>query len=105
MKKTLFLILSGCIVIFSIICICSGPIITLTHFTSLTWKTLNCQEKSDKVKDYEDQNKDEDTIKDAKKDRNKCNRMKATYGLEYSSLIVDVICRICLYSFRFVTLL
>ena len=92
MKKTLFLILSGCIVIFSIICICSGPIITLTHFTSLTWKTLNCQEKSDKVKDYEDQNKDEDTIKDAKKERNLCNREKAMYGLEYSSLIVDVIC-------------
>ena len=91
MKKTLFLILSGCIVIFSIICICSGPIITLTHLTSMNWKTLNCQELEDKYKEAKKGN-DEDEIKDAKKAKNKCNRSKAMYGLEYSSLIVDVIC-------------
>jgi len=92
MKKTLFLILSGCIVIFSIICICCGPIITGVIPRASVWKIQNCQQKADLVKDYEDQNKDKDTIKDAKKDRNKCNREKAMYGLEYSSLIVDVIC-------------
>jgi len=92
MKKTLFLILSGCIVIFSIICICCGPIITGVIPTSGTWKTLNCQEKADLVKEYEDQDKDDATIKSAKKERNKCNREKAMYGLEYSSLIIDVIC-------------
>ena len=92
MKKTLFLILSGCIVIFSIICICCGPIITGVIPRASIWRTQNCQQKADLVKDYEDQNKDKDTIKDAKRARNKCNREKAMYGLEYSSLIVDVIC-------------
>jgi len=92
MKKTLFLILSGCIVIFSIICICCGPIITGVIPRASIWRTQNCQQKADLVKAYEDQNQDKDIIKSAKKDRNKCNREKAMYGLEYSSLIVDVIC-------------
>jgi len=92
MKKTLFLILSGCIVIFSIICICCGPIITGVIPRASIWRTQNCQQKADLVKAYEDTNQDKDTIKSAKKDRNKCNREKAMYGLEYSSLIVDVIC-------------
>jgi len=91
MKKTLFLILSGCIVIFSIICICCGPVITGVIPESYEWKTLNCQEKEDAYKEAKKGN-DEDIIKAAKKERNKCNRHKAMYGLEYSSLIVDVIC-------------
>ena len=91
MKKTLFLILSGCIVIFSIICICSGPIITGVIPTSGTWKTLNCQEKTDAYNEAKKGN-NEAIIKSAKKAKNKCNREKAMYGLEYSSLIIDVIC-------------
>jgi len=86
MKKTLFLILSGCIVIFSIICICCGPIITGVIPSADDWKTKNCQKLAD---DYKAENdKDQKEIK--KKAKNKCNRDKAMYGLEYSSLIFDV---------------
>ena len=88
MKKTLFLILSGVIVIFSIICICSGPVINGIIPKSLEWRTENCQRWSDA---YKDEN-DKDTKESYKKARNKCNREKAMYGLEYSSLIIDVIC-------------
>ena len=92
MKKTLFLILSGVIVIFSIICICSGPVINGVIPLSNSWKTKNCQILSDEVKNLEDKKSDKSDIKKKKKERNKCNRDKAMYGLEYSSLIVDVIC-------------
>ena len=92
MKKTLFLILSGAIVIFSIICICSGPIINGIIPLAGYWRTENCKQKSDFYKEAKDKNLDKDTIETRKKARNKCNREKAMYGLEYSSLIIDVIC-------------
>ena len=88
MKKTLFLILSGAIVIFSIICISSGPVINDIIPNYKIWRTENCQRWSDAYK--EENNKD--TKEQYKKFRNKCNREKAMYGLEYSSLIIDVIC-------------
>ena len=100
MKKTLFLILSGAIVIFSIIwlsgaivifsiiCISSGPVINGIIPNYKIWRTENCQRWSDAYK--EENNKD--TKEQYKKFRNKCNREKAMYGLEYSSLIIDVIC-------------
>ena len=88
MKKTLFLILSGAIVIFSIICICSGPVINGIIPNYNIWRTENCQRWSDAYKEANNQ----DTKEGYKKYRNKCNREKAMYGLEYSSLIIDVIC-------------
>ena len=91
MKKTLFLILSGAIVIFSIICICSAPIISGVIPLSGSWKTENCQKLTDEYKQKKEGN-DKDAIEKAKKERNKCNREKAMFGLEYSSLIIDVIC-------------
>jgi len=91
MKKTLFLILSGCIVIFSIICICCGPIITSVIPTSDAWKTLNIQRISDSIKILKDRGTEESVLKPLKKTRNQLNRYKAMYGLEYSSLIIDVI--------------
>ena len=90
MKKTLFLIFSGAIVIFSIISICSAPIINNILPNSDDWKTHNCQYESDELKNLEKNNADKDTIKAQKKIRNQCNREKAMYGLEYSSLILDV---------------
>jgi len=87
MKKTLFLILSGCIVIFSIICICCGPIITGVIPDSDDWNNKNCQILADEYK----AETNEITKESKKKLRNKCNRDKAMYGLEYSSLIFDVI--------------
>ena len=90
MKKTLFLIFSGVIVIFSIISICSAPIINKILPDSDDWKSHNCQYQSDILKNLEKNNADKDYIKAQKKIRNQCNREKAMYGLEYSSLILDV---------------
>jgi len=83
MKKTLFLVFSGAILIFTIISICCAPIINGDIINASSWKTNNCKLK-------------EDTYKIAKTDSNKkeknlCNRQKAMYGLEYSSLLIDVI--------------
>ena len=90
MKKTLFLVFSGAIVIFSIISICSAPIINNVLPVSASWKTHNCQYQSDILKNLEKTNAGEDSIKLRKKIKNQCNREKAMYGLEYSSLILDV---------------
>ena len=93
MKKTLFLILSGVTTLFSIISICSGPIISKTIPNSINWRIKNCQKLSDEYDDLKEKNSnDKDAIEKAKKERNKCNREKAMYGLEYSSLIIDLVC-------------
>ena len=83
MKKTLFLVFSGAIVIFTIISICSAPIINGDIIGASSWKTLNCKLAEDIY----------NLIKNDvnKKSKNLCHRKKAMYGLEYSSLIIDVI--------------
>ena len=83
MKKTLFLVFSGAILIFSIISICSSPIINGDIIGASSWKALNCKLEEDKY----------NLIKsdDNKKSKNLCQRKKAMYGLEYSSLTIDVI--------------
>jgi hypothetical protein len=83
MKKTLFLVFSGVIVIFTIISICCAPIINGDIIDASSWKSANCKGLEDIYK----LNKNEDN----KKAKNFCNRKKAMYGLEYSSLILDVI--------------
>ena len=83
MKKTLFLVFSAAILIFTIISICCAPIINGDIINAGNWKTENCKLKEDEYKlDKTDTNK---------KAKNLCNRQKAMYGLEYSSLIIDVI--------------
>ena len=82
MKKTLFLVLSGVIVIFTIITICCAPIINGDIINASSWKDANCKFLEDIYK----LNKNDDN----KKAKNLCNRKKAMYGLEYSSLILDV---------------
>ena len=83
MKKTLFLVFSGAIVIFTIIAICSAPIINGDIIAANSWKNNNCKLLEDIYElDKSDANK---------KAKNLCNRKKAMYGLEYSSLILDVI--------------
>ena len=83
MKKTLFLVFSGAILIFTIISICCAPIINGDIIGASGWKTNNCKYYEDVYKsDKNDVNK---------KAKNLCNRQKAMYGLEYSSLIIDVI--------------
>jgi len=83
MKKTLFLVFSGAILIFTIISICCAPIINGDIIGASGWKTKNCKYYEDVYKlDKTDANK---------KAKNLCNRQKAMYGLEYSSLIIDVV--------------
>jgi hypothetical protein len=100
MNKTLFLIFSAAIFIFSVICICSAPIINkvfINAYNSLDWGYLNCQKESDDYKiAKEAANALSGDVKDkylklAKKPLNLCNRNKAVYGLEHSSLIIDII--------------
>ena len=84
MKKTLFLVFSACIVVFSIISICTAPIINgvLKEASQESWKTRNCKLEEDKYKISKTDAQ--------KKEKNKCYREKAMYGLEYSSLILDI---------------
>ena len=93
MKKTLFLVFSACIVVFSIISICTAPIINGVLKEASGWGTLNCKYEEDYYKSIKDNdhtaNRD-DNLKAQKKVKNKCNRQKAMYGLEYASLILDV---------------
>ena len=91
MKKTLFLVFSAAIVIFSIISICCAPIINGVLTESYSWKTENCKKESDEYKYMKDHSGTDDQIKAQKKVLNQCNRHKAMYGLEYSSLILDVV--------------
>ena len=90
MKKTLFLVFSGAIVIFSIISICSAPIINHVLPGSSGWNTNNCKLQSDYYKYIDKNGATEEVKKEKKKVINQCNREKAMYGLEYSSLIIDV---------------
>jgi len=96
MKKTLFLVFSACIVVFSIISICTAPIINgiLSEASDNSWKTQNCKLEEDKYKNIKDNKNYPDRDNELKKQKkvvNKCNREKAMYGLEYSSLILDII--------------
>ena len=93
MKKTLFLVFSACIVVFSIISICTAPIINGVLTEANSWGTNNCKLKGDEYKNIKDNsnapNKDI-LLEEKKKEKNKCNREKAMYGLEYSALILDI---------------
>ena len=94
MKKTLFLIFSAAIVIFSVICICSAPILNKIFFETFNasgWGCLNCKAYSDEYKDAKKLTSDKKALKPYKHALNLCNRKKAVYGLEYASLILDVI--------------
>ena len=99
MKKTLFLIFSATIVIFSVICIGSSPLInkvSTSAYDSADWGYLNCKRRADEYKKEKDTTSltgdDKDKyLKPFKHSLNVCNRQKAVYGLEYSSLVLDAI--------------
>jgi len=93
MKKTLFLIFSAAIVIFSVICIGSSPLInkvTISAYDSSDWGYKNCKILSDDYKKTKETTSEEKTLKPLKHNLNVCNRKKAVYGLEHASLILDV---------------
>jgi hypothetical protein len=100
MKKTLFLIFSAAIVIFSVICLVSSPLINKVTisgvYNSLGWGYLNCKKESDDYKKEKDTTSLTGDAKDKylkpyKHALNLCNRKKAVYGLEHASLILDII--------------
>ena len=89
MNKELFLILSGCILAFTIVAMCTGPVIHLGN--ALDWATANCKEISDEISYYKNHDASKDDLKKYKRKKNSCLRKKALYGLEYSALIIDLV--------------
>jgi hypothetical protein len=86
-KVLIFLILSIVIVAFSVISLCSGPIINKSIALSVGWPYDNCQKYADdeeKATDLNDQY-------ESHREKTLCQRRKAMYGLEYASFIFDVI--------------
>ena len=93
MNKTLiFFCVSCCLLVFSIIVICTGPVIT--GIVDDSWRSLNCQHYSDEHKHVK-KNQAEGDFKDAllkhlKEGQHFCERKKALYGLEYAALVSDL---------------
>jgi len=95
MNKTLiFFCISCCLLIFSIIVVCTGPIIT--GIVGGSWKNQNCQRYSDHRKHIDDEkiisdkNIRDEFKKYLKQGQHLCERQKAMYGLEYASLVSDL---------------
>lgn len=93
-KILIFLCLSSSILVLSFIVICISPIINNFRITSngwsfSLWRNLNCKIISDVLEDTDTIKLDE--IQKMKKIKNLCHRKKGMYGLEYSSLIIDII--------------
>jgi hypothetical protein len=89
MNNNLFFVLISCVSIcFTIIVICNGPIINgLVKFSP----DDNCKKLSDEYNNAKKtSNLNDEQKKGYKRIINKCNRKKAMYGLEYSSLILDI---------------
>jgi len=92
MDKTLiFLCIASALLIFSIIVVNTSPAI---NGVAGEWRDLNCKRYSD----YHDYIKKKDTyankdehLKLSKEGRNLCKRRKAMYGLEYSSIVCDIV--------------
>ena len=97
MNKTLiFFCISCCLVIFSIIVICTGPIISNILVEVAGWKLLNnCKSYSDSRKYFDEKNLVTDDLKKEllkylKEGQHLCERRNAFVGLEYASVIVDL---------------
>lgn len=91
--KLFFLISSLALIVLTIVTICTAPNIGRITNTS---PTENCQEyideydyKKEKYKNPNDNQQEE--LNHIKQDSNLCKRRKAVYGLEYSSLIIDIV--------------
>ena len=89
MNNNLFFVIFSCVSIcFTIIVICNGPVIN--NIVSIN-PSKNCKQYSDQYDQYKKAGiLNEASKKYLKKQLHKCNRDKAMYGLEYSSLIMDI---------------
>lgn len=89
-KSLIFLCISVCILIFSLITIFTAPFINKinddrTQFSK--WRNLNC-------KYYSDQKKEAislDDLQNFEKTKNLCYRQKAAYNLEFASFVINLI--------------
>ena len=86
-KIFIFLLISTVIVVFSVISFGSAPIINKTIKSSYKWAYGNCQYKADQEEKATDLN----AQYSHHRAKTLCQRKKAMYGLEYASLIFDVI--------------
>lgn len=91
-----FFICASLILVLSVVSICLAPI--MNGFLGSGWGTKSCQLLSDdydysKKNIYTDKNNDDHKKKldDMKKKINVCKREKAMHGLEYGSLVCDVV--------------
>lgn len=85
-KIVIFLFIALAILIFSIISICVAPVFNNILGNFSDWGQINCQKYADKAKfskDLDERFKNEYL-------RDLCYRKNAMYGLEYSSLIIDI---------------
>ena len=85
-KIVIFLFIALAILIFSIISICVAPVFNNILGNFSDWGQLNCQRYADIAKFSKDL--DQRFINEYKRDL--CYRKNAMYGLEYSSLIIDI---------------
>ena len=91
MNKTLFFFLSALAMLtFSIITICISPVINSNPNLQYD-RSSNCKKLSDVYKNLKDNNEPKLTLDHQKQELNICNRQKAMIGLEYASLILDIV--------------
>ena len=97
MNNNLFFLCCGvAFLVFSIIVICTAPIITGVLPQSSGWNTQNCKELSDAYDIYEKTHKNptesqKNSMESKKRDIHLCRRHNAMYSLEYTAAIFDVI--------------
>ena len=97
MNNNLFFLCCGvAFLVFSIIVICTAPIITGAHLQSGTWNIRICKELSDNYDIYEKVYKNptevqKNRLEEKKRDFHLCRRQNAMYSMEYTSVIFDVI--------------
>ena len=97
MNNNLFFLCCGvAFLVFSIIVICTAPIITGAHLQSGTWNIRICKELSDDYDIYEKVYKNptevqKNRLEEKKRDFHLCRRQNAMYSMEYTSVIFNVI--------------
>ena len=97
MNNNLFFLCCGiAFFVFSIIVICTAPIITGVLPQSSAWNTKNCKTLSDAYDIFEKTHKNPSEsekiqMETDKRDIHLCRRQNAMYSMEYTSVIFDVI--------------
>lgn len=91
MKKLIFFLIASAILIFSIIIVNIAPIINGKINNSDTWFTQSCGQLSDNYKYGKEQTNDEDILKPLRKNKDRCYRKQAMYGLEYTTSNLNII--------------